>query len=192
MKMLSRRDRYFNRHTQDGVVLIIALILLVVISLLAITSLRGAGSAESIAGNVRTTELATQAAELALRHCEKSAQLLTYPVTPIEPYTTDFPITSIAPVGSSLWKDMPTWDSSTTNTATYVLPASVFPIDAATGYKRPPECMIELVTGGMPDGTSDVGPSAFVITARGFGPEVPAGRGRPTGSEVWLQSTNEF
>lgn len=62
-----------RQHRQNGVVLIIALILLVVISLLAVTSLRGAGSAESISGNVRTTELATQAAEIALRHCEAAA-----------------------------------------------------------------------------------------------------------------------
>ena len=37
--------------------------------------------------------------------------------------------------------------------------------------------------------------STYVITARGFGPEVPAvdaARSRPRGSEVWLQSTIEI
>jgi hypothetical protein len=52
--------------------------------------------------------------------------------------------------------------------------------------------MVELMSGGMPTGTASVTPSAFVITARGFGPEVAAGSGRPQGTEVWLQSTIEI
>ena len=44
---------------QQGVVLVIALILLVLISLLAVNSVKNSGSSESVAGNVRTTELAT-------------------------------------------------------------------------------------------------------------------------------------
>jgi hypothetical protein len=31
--------------------------------------------------------------------------------------------------------------------------------------------------------------NSFVVTARGFGPEVASGTARPTGAEVWLQST---
>lgn len=179
---------------QSGVVLIIALILLVVISLLAVTSLRNAGSSESIAGNVRTTELATQAAEMALRHCEASAIQLASNLMASEPafYATDFPIASIAPVNSNLWQNTSTWDSSTANTATYILPTTTLVVGGTNTYKRHPECMVELVSGGMPTGAASVTPSAFVITARGFGPEVAAGTGRPQGSEVWLQSTIEI
>jgi type IV pilus assembly protein PilX len=181
---------------QSGVVLIIALILLVVISLLAVTSLRNAGSSESIAGNVRTTELATQAAEIALRHCESSAiQLATNALsTDATYYTTTFQISSIAPANTNLWQSTATWDSSTANTATYILPSANFAVGGTSTYKRPPECMVELVSGGMPnpDGVTNVTPSAFVITARGFGPEVAAGSGRPQGSEVWLQSSIEL
>ena len=180
-----------NQH--HGFVLIIALILLVVISLLTVTSMRGAGSAESIAGNVRTTELATQAAEIALRHCESSAAQLATNTAATDPafYTTDLVITKISPITSSLWKSTTTWDSST-STATYILPTSNFPVGGTTTYKRAPECMIELLSGSMPTGTASVTPSAFVITARGFGPEVAAGTGRPQGAEVWLQSTIEI
>jgi type IV pilus assembly protein PilX len=180
---------------QSGVVLIIALILLVVISLLAITSMRGAGSAERVAGNVRTTELATQAAEMALRHCESSAIQLARKPANTDPsfYTTTFTIGSIAPVSSVQWQSTATWDSSTANTATYVLPASTFVVGGTSTYKRPPECMVELLSGGMPTVDATVTtPSAFVITARGFGPEVDAGVGRPQGSEIWLQSTIEI
>ena len=59
-----------QRHSQRGVVLIIALVMLVIISLLAVSSMRNSGSTEEVLGNVRTTELATQAAEIALRRCE--------------------------------------------------------------------------------------------------------------------------
>jgi hypothetical protein len=52
--------------------------------------------------------------------------------------------------------------------------------------------MVELLSGGMPTGAGSVIPSAFVITARGFGPEVAADAGRPKGSEIWLQSTIEI
>ena len=175
-------------------VLIIALILLVVISLMAITSLRNAGSAESVAGNVRTTELATQAAEIALRHCESSAiQLATNTGSSEDTfYSTNFPISSIAPISSALWQSTATWDSSSSNTATYVLATATFAVGGTTTYKRPPECMVELMSGGMPTGAASVTPSAFVITARGFGPEVAAGTGRPQGTEVWLQSTIEI
>jgi type IV pilus assembly protein PilX len=179
---------------QNGVVLIIALILLVVISLLAITSMRGAGSAERVAGNVRTTELATQAAETALRHCESSAIQLARNTANTDAtfYTTTFTIGSIAPVNSTLWQSTATWDSSSANTATFVLPASTFVVGGTSTYKRPPECMVELLSGGMPTGAASVTPSAFVVTARGFGPEVAAGVGRPQGSEIWLQSTIEI
>lgn len=181
-------------NQQSGVVLIVALILLVIISLLAINSMRGAGSAESIAGNVRTTELATQAAEIALRHCESSAIQLARNTanTDATYYATNFPIGSIAPVNSAQWQSTTTWDSSTANTATYVLPASTFVVGGTSTYKRPPECMVELLSGGMPTGGGSVTPSAFVVTARGFGPDVSSGAGRPQGSEIWLQSTIEI
>ncbi|MBC7548583.1 MAG: hypothetical protein H7224_08060 [Polaromonas sp.] len=176
---------------QKGVVLIISLILLVVISLLAVTSLRNAGSSESVAGNARTTELATQSADIALRYCESSVlKLMGGPAA----YATTFVAANILE-GSEppKWQDMSRqtgWDSI--STAPFVLPLSSvnqagmnFDI-----YKRPPECMVEKMP-AVTTGTS----TFYVITARGFGPEVApadASRSRPIGSEVWLQSRIEI
>jgi type IV pilus assembly protein PilX len=182
------------RNFQDGVVLIVALIMLIIISLLAVTSMRGASSAESISGNVRTTELATQAAEIALRHCEKAAirhtkvtlsgstdaELLNYDVQGLDNTKMIWADTAVR------WQNMATWDS--TATATYVLTTTTL---GSGTYKRPPECMVESLTGTTPVGAN----AAFIITARGFGPEVAAAdsdRTRPQGSEVWLQSTIEI
>ena len=73
----------------------------------------------------------------------------------------------------------------------YIVPTSL--IGGTSTYKRPPECMIEptvIVSSGAFNSTT-----SYVITARGFGPEVaatdPATRKRPIGSEVWLQSVDE-
>lgn len=172
-------------QAQHGVVLVIALILLVLISLLAVSSLRNAGSSEMVAGNVRTTELANQAADIALRYCEsKALEMATAGVTPDS--TPD------------QWKTSATWDSPTTtkpwdgtSTSAFVLPAELVNQAGMTydTYKRPPECMVERLL------AVTAGASVFyIVTARGFGPEVAAAgpaRSRPTGSEVWLQSSIE-
>lgn len=181
-------------RAQAGIVLIIALILLVVISLLAVTSMRSAASSENIASNVRTTELATQAAEIALRHCESSAikvvKVLGGDTTSAEATYSDQGLTSsqiLWATTSVQWQSTATWDS--TSTVTYVIPTSM--VGGTSTYKRPPECMVESLTGTTPVSTG----AAFVITARGFGPEVAAAdstRSRPQGTEIWLQSTIEI
>ena len=189
---------YAPRHQAErGIVLVIALILLVIISLLAVTSLRNAGSSESVAGNVRTTELATQAADIALRHCESSAIKITklianasdtsaqatYPTTLVEANVQR--VTTAGVTTADQWKSVSNCDSTTT-TAVCVLPSTL--VGNTATYQRPPECMVESLTGVTPTGP----PASFVITARGFGPEVAAGTGRPAGTVVWLQSTIEI
>jgi type IV pilus assembly protein PilX len=180
-----------GRDRQKGVVLIIALIMLVVISMLAVFSVRNATSNEAVSGNVRTTQLATQAAEFALRYCENDL-VQTTPTLTVTFSTTDFP--------HALHKDnsgnLNYWDTSTSLPAGFnaVVVVPTTSIGGTTTFKRPPECMIEpmqvLNSSGVPTHTS-----TFLITARGFGPEVSeAGstRDRPSGSEVWLQSTIEL
>lgn len=180
---------------QSGVVLIIALILLVVISLLAVTSLRNAGSSESISSNVRTTELASQSAEIALRYCEAAAAEI---ASSAGPYTTTFPAANILPATTPAnWQDVSTWDSATSSsTRTFALALSQVNQTGMTmsTYKRAPECMIEQIPAVQTGSTTINTTSSYVITARGFGPEVPAvasgsARIRPVGTVVWLQST---
>ena len=184
-----RSARGQRRSTQRGVVLIIALVMLVVISLLTTLSIRSAVSTESVSGNVRTTELASQAAEIALRYCEEAviqikAGVVTLPSVPTILVFQDPPRWKSAAV---------TWDINPSDA--FVLPSSyVNQAVGASTYKRPPECLVErmpvVTAAGVLSNTS-----TYVITARGFGPEValanPA-RDRPKGSEVWMQSTIEL
>lgn len=233
---------------QQGVVLVVALILLVVISLFTVTSIRSAISSESVSNNVRTTELATQAADIALRYCEYATQravadlvgyggppscstnaapatnpysafysaqgvtsvtnlarcqLVAGNIAPTVTYdrTTTLPNQIIWGGAGTQWQNLATWDSNTTKT--FVLPLSMVNNTATTAtatFKRPPECMVEALNlPSYPTGTTTLPfrgflDTTFVVTARGFGPEVAAAdnsRSRPKGTEVWLQSTIE-
>lgn len=177
-----------TRPAQSGIVLVIAMIMLIIVSLLAVTSMRNAASSESISGNVRTTELATQAADIALRHCEASAVKLAKntagdTTSTQATYSTTFAIANISAQGTNTWQSTATWDGSASATL-FVLPASL--VGGTTTYKRPPECMVERLA------ASTTPPTVLLVTARGFGPEVASGTGRPEGSTVWLQSTIEL
>jgi type IV pilus assembly protein PilX len=175
-----------NKVAQSGVVLIIALIMLVVISLLATLSVRNSMSSEATSGNVRTTELATQAAEIALRYCESAVQqaasgTITFTANP----------TIHAYQNPPRWQTMDNWDAPATPPLAFTVPDNtVNPGSTTATFKRLPECMVERIPATDSTGVFST-TSTYVITARGFGPEVSATPGRPKGSEVWLQSTLE-
>ena len=180
-----------GRHPKErGVVLVIALIMLVIISLLAVNSMRNATSTESVLGSVRTSQLASQAAEIALSHCEYSVNDV---VNSAGLYTTTFTSANILPTSTiPNWQSTTIWDTTST-VAIYILPIASVNLSGMTmtTYLRPPECMVERLPVMLSAGVISTS-NSFVVTARGFGPEIPAanaGRSRPTGSVVWLQST---
>lgn len=184
--------RWKAREQQHGLVLIVSIVLLAIVSVLAALSTRNAASAENVSGNVRLTELATQAAELALRHCEDSvAHVIATGAGETSNYDTTFTLENILPNGrESAWESPAEWDAA--GAPVYVLPLErVNQPSLAPTYKRPPECMVARMPFVLPGGGSISTDIAFVITARGFGPEVQApdaDRSRPVGSEIWLQS----
>jgi type IV pilus assembly protein PilX len=165
-------------HAQQGVVLIVALIMLMILSVLASISIRGASSSEQVANQSRQQALARQTAETALRYCEQQVQL--YAANPATGFAPE-----AAPVGAGTpygWETMANWDTlaPTANLKTVAVTSAG---DAGTAiyFARSPECMAQYLT---PADTK-----VFVTTARGFGPEVGAKDGSaPKGTEVWLQS----
>lgn len=177
-----------NQRSQKGVVLIIALIMLVVLSLVAVVSIKSTLSTEVSTNNSRTYSLAMQGAEAALRHCENLAinALRTVPVSP-----NQTPRPAPAAGAAYEWMDVAAnWDNANFVTLQGVILTSADINDSNTQglYKRFPECMIQYLQLGNTQ--------RFVVTARGFGPDVPAlsgnARPKPVGSEVWLQSTNTY
>jgi hypothetical protein len=171
-----QRLRGATTHTQTGAVLIIVLIMLALLSMTAATSMRNAQSTEAISGSTRNTELASQAAEIALNYCEDYVSQVSRGCDKLitDPYILPFADPPAWKTGAAKW-DAP-------NTQIIVLPLSY--MGATPIYKRAPECLMEFIN-------KKSNFCAVVITARGFGPEVaPAGplRLRPVGTEVWLQT----
>lgn len=183
--LISRNSVRSRRGYQQGVLLVVVLIMLAVLSILASVSIRGASSSEQVANQSRLKNLAQQAAEAALRHCE--AQVQAYTLDNTKGFAPQ-----AAPVGAPVvysWQTMSNWDAIDAATYPFVATGHLKSVNftasgdagAVTYFKRPPECMSQYM--------AVANTKVFVTTARGFGPEVPAKDGNaPVGTEVWLQS----
>lgn len=180
LNCVSRRDA----KSQRGVVLIVALILLVVLSMVSAAAIRGSSSAELSTNNARTQTLAMQAAEAALRYCEKATLNFMSGAGATPTLTPEAaPATSATPYR---WQTLTNWDGTGSGSnITTLVSADVNDRTDNAGklYKRYPECTAQYLE---PANTKRV-----VVTARGFGPDVAAitgARAAPVGAEVWLQS----
>jgi type II secretory pathway pseudopilin PulG len=184
------------KRKQGGVVLVVAIVILAIVSILAAYSTRNASSAEQVSNNVRLTELATQAADIALRHCERSAaDVVAEQLTGESTYDRrGFASDNIFPAEDAWkWQTPAEWDKAPP--VPYVLPLNVLNEQGLNAtYKRAPECMVGRIPMRLSSGAVTI-TRTFVVTARGFGPDVDAAnanRTRPAGSEVWLQSHIEL
>lgn len=198
---MSTSHIYKSKSAQGGIVLILALIMLVIISILTAITVRNATSSEAVNSNVRQTQLASQAAETALRYCEDAVINLVAAGTATFNFTSP-PSSATIALDASLIQDMATgtptsmvaanWDTTTASNKILVIPtASVNRAGITSTFSRPPECMVDRLS----PSTSVTYSKNFTITARGFGPEVAAAdasRSRPIGSEVWMQSSLEL
>jgi type IV pilus assembly protein PilX len=167
---------------QQGVLLVIVLIMLMVLSVLGSVAIRGASSGEEVANQSRLRSLGQQTAEAALAFCENQVRL--YASNPANGFKPE-DVPSASGAASYLWETMNNWDSGAVPpTNAYVKVVAITSAGDANGNKyftRSPECMSQYVEGG--------GGKTIVTTARGFGPEVSVRDGTaPKGTEVWLQS----
>lgn len=109
----TRQCRAGTPHTQQGVVLVVALILLLILTLLGLASVQSTSLQEKMAGNQRAQQLAFEAAEAALRQGETSlAGLATLP--PFDGSTLGYYATSFGSGGYALaaGADWSGWDWS--------------------------------------------------------------------------------
>lgn len=166
---------------QRGIALAVSLILLAVIGLGSVAAIKSGLFGGLISSNLRSNQLAVQAAELALRFCERQA-MADPPAIVLQPLpltNTDQP---------TLWADIATW----TNGTAFTLPdAAINSPQANVRYLQAPQCLVETMELRAAAGAFDE--AAFQITARGFSPDYRADAdGAVTGSEVWLQSTIRY
>ncbi len=176
----------YKDNAQKGFVMVTALIFLMVLTLLAITAVRRATQDESIAKSVREQNIAFEAAETALRWCQKEleqtnggSELGTGVVQTVNGVPVNLYPESLAadpfPM-PNLWKTRANWTS-----LGYRLPTNTVPNVSAQ-----PQCMIEEWKKpnkkfGIVDANSagnGLG-KAYVITARA--------QGIYAASVIWLQ-----
>lgn len=124
MKPVQRR-----RSAQQGVSLIITLVMLVVVTLITVSSLRSTTLNERMAGNSRDRQRAFQAAEAAVRLCVDQLNLGTYTGTKSTPAAS-----GSAPV----WEVASNW-TDTTSTAVTI---------SGTALNADPRCLVENLGGG--------------------------------------------
>lgn len=176
----------FRRHhprllAEQGIVLPVVLILLLVLAFVGLFAARRAATVEEISNNARVSQVATQAAQSALNYCEAVVIDSQGDGDRFDDATrklvqnTD-PLTGPEDTNAA-WASLANWaDSSTVR-----LTVPVAPGEAATVLSSAPapHCIAEALEGGQ-----------FLITARGLsvGASYNNNGQLQGGSEVWLQS----
>lgn len=165
-----------RQRSQQGVALIVALVMLVVIGFTSIAIMRGSLNSDMVANNARVQNFAMQAAQLGLRYCESQIDL---------PEADRVIVLHPAPTASTsdyLWEDFDNWFGSSPKAV--VVPDDVLKTsNSSITPNAKPQCLVEA--------TGIAGGQSYYVTARGFSPDFSAdSKGRTkTGSVVWLQST---
>jgi type II secretory pathway pseudopilin PulG len=173
------------RRANQGISLIIVLVMLVIIGITAATAMRTATSEQRATNNMRMETVAQQYAEAALRICEGQMKLAS--ASRFAAFRSPLPVSPTLPADPR-WRTPANWIAVTPPSGRYDLSANDNIYDSnnnpPTTY---PQCLVELQT--VP-----ATPTPFtitVITARGFSPDYArnAGTGETTqGAVVWLQS----
>ena len=177
-----------HRHiqqSQQGVVLIVVMIMLVIIGLSSAAVMRNALEADLISANVRSEHIATEAAQAALAFCEQ--QVINQVITPRA--------VRVADDHKAHWEDLSQWlvaePSATDGPFTPPSWPTADPTrDSGSAAKvigagmPAPQCIAEFVTINATN--------VVRVTARGFTPDysIDPDTSQPaSGSAVWLQST---
>lgn len=166
---------------QRGATLALVLVLLVALSMLGVAGMRGAIDSERIAQATRAQQMALQAAELALHYCE--AALLHARTTAAPASASGADQAPGEATAGMRWPDLAGWDHQALGAQT--VPLALLQAEGSpAAYRRAPECLVESTK--APAGQ----PEIHTVTARGFGPDVPASplTGAPAGAETWVQS----
>jgi hypothetical protein len=145
---------------QGGVVLPLALVMLVMVTLIAVVALRGVTTEERISANLRSSSIAFEQAELALRFCEGIAMLGGTPLT-------DARIDSTSTTGLA-WRTAANWVK--TSNPKLQLPPEAQYLDPNRRVSQP-ACLIEATRAPLDPtvASTRVDNSAYTVTARGFG-----------------------
>lgn len=176
-----------------GVALVIALILLIVITISSMMIMRSSLFSDMVSKNMRSQNLAMQAAEIALRFCERQ----------VADSTAGFRVFALNNSAiTDEWQLAANWTAASNRVNT--VPAAF--IGATVNFPVAPECIVRRLSyeeaydgAAVPRNAAkpeDRGvPPEYIfffrITARGYSPdyERDANGNAVSGAEIWLQST---
>jgi type IV pilus assembly protein PilX len=127
MHRLAMKQPRFRRQ-QQGVVLIIALVILVLVTLVGLSTIRTTTMEERMAGNSRDRDKAFQAAEAAVQHCLGLVDANTYAATKLTPTSAGT---------SPHWETAANWDTSSSNSFAVAIS------DTTAKLAQDPRCMVE-------------------------------------------------
>ncbi|WP_341890542.1 PilX N-terminal domain-containing pilus assembly protein [Variovorax sp. YR752] len=197
MNMTSSRSsahRTGVNSRERGVVLVVTLVLVVILSLLGTFAIRNATQSERSVNGIRSTEVAREAAETALRFCEQVAIFDGDGKDYTENGATGMRAKIVATtIGSEFdlkakWRDSTSWSDA----KAIKVPPSFFnkkssgtEVDAVQ-LEIAPRCLIQRIAT-----TSTPQLTGYLITARGFAnnAKFDDATGKATrGAEAWLQS----
>lgn len=181
-----KKNPFPSPFKQRGTVLTLTLILLVVVSVVAITTLKTSISGEQVSKNMRTNVVALQSAETALRLCEDAVRKGVSVVGTAAFSKLPVPDTLSAGDSPTQWKTRSNW--ATGSAVSTLIPSN----KALVSGMRPtpqPRCMVEQYRLPRLDPDSTLS-DPYLVTAVGFSPDYQVdGNGNPiAGGEVWVQS----
>lgn len=181
------------RHRSQGLVLVVALILMAAIGIASTAAMRLALTGSAIAMGLRAQNEATQAAEVALRWCEVQTRLRASGAA--NGLSNDFTLIEADQATDNLWQTLATFTARSRPVPALIMAAAGMPALAANQL---PRCLaqesnelksLEPASDGNLDFKNNTF-RQFLITVRAFSPDFRTGTdGEDGGSEVWIQST---
>lgn len=175
---------------QEGVVLVVVLVMLVVIAFMSVAVMRGSLTTDVVTNNNRTQTLATEMAQLALRFCQTDISRIGNTSTPAVLFTGANAVLAKSETlksGSSTaysmaWESKANWVGGTSKARTLTADQLKSTDSAFTPSTRP-QCLAEY----SPEAGTE---AIIVLTVRGFSPDYSEDSNNhvTSGSVVWLQS----
>lgn len=154
-----------SKHKQQGVVLVVALIMLLLMTILGLSSMQTTTLEEKMAGAIRDKQIAFQSAEVALREGEDYLTAASLPA-----FNNSGGLYSPSGTSGDQWKSV-AWSAGTAAACNCFIPN----VSVGLGVPKPRYILEELPAGSLPGGSLVVGFSTgntatmYQVTARGVG-----------------------
>ncbi len=185
-----------GRPSQNGVSLLIVLVMVLVIGMTSVAAIRSATNSEKVATAVRSEKVAQQYAEAALRYCEGQLQLADSDANRVASLKEAMITQTTAAVTAAqrAWEQSAAWTGTAgagAASSRTIVPEAFLKSTDSSYYPNAdyrPQCLVEAQT--YPANPGPGSRTGLLVTARAFSPNYKANSNNTTetGSVVWVQS----